>query len=231
MNQDISNNMGNSQQTNVAPNSSLGLLAENSTQLWWLGCILTPILAAQLLFQTGLLPINVARVVGRLFFIPFLPFTMITTRWRGNWWDKVDEKVFLGAVPLTLIGHVDALYKLGVRAVINLCDEYAGPISLYEKKGIKQLYLPTVDHFEPSIEDLEKSVQFINEVTSKGDSVYIHCKAGHGRSAAVVFCWLIVSKKFTMEQAQDYLNRRRAVRRKLLKQKNLIAFYSKYASS
>lgn len=197
MNQDISNNMGNSQQTNVAPNSSLGLLAENSIQLWWFGCILTPILAVQLLFQRGLLPINVARVVGRVFFIPFLPFTMITTRWRGNWWDKVDEKVFLGAVPLTLIGHVDDLYKLGVRAVINLCDEYAGPISLYEKKGIKQLYLPTVDHFEPSIEDLEKSVQFINEVTSKGDSVYIHCKAGHGRR--------LVFKLFLKKLTLDFL--------------------------
>jgi atypical dual specificity phosphatase len=36
-----------------------------------------------------------------------------------------------------------------------MCDEYRGPIEKYRKLGIEELWLPTVDHFEPSFEDLQ----------------------------------------------------------------------------
>ncbi len=43
---------------------------------------------------------------------------------------------------------------LQVRGVINLCEEYKGPLRKYKDIGIEELYLPTTDHFEPSVEDL-----------------------------------------------------------------------------
>ena len=42
-----------------------------------------------------------------------------------------------------------------VRSVINLCEEYRGPVNKYKKLGMKQLRLKTIDHFEPSFEDLK----------------------------------------------------------------------------
>jgi atypical dual specificity phosphatase len=36
-----------------------------------------------------------------------------------------------------------------------MCKEYRGPTRQYEKLGMKELWLPTVDHFEPSVEDLK----------------------------------------------------------------------------
>ena len=44
-----------------------------------------------------------------------------------------------------------------MRGVINLCDEYRGPKSEYEKLGMEELRLKTVDHFVPSLEDLKVS--------------------------------------------------------------------------
>jgi hypothetical protein len=44
---------------------------------------------------------------------------------------------------------------LQVRGVINMCDEYGGPIKKYEQLGMQQLRLRTVDHFEPSVNDLK----------------------------------------------------------------------------
>lgn len=41
-----------------------------------------------------------------------------------------------------------------VRGVINLCEEYKGPLKKYKNIGIEELHLPTTDHFEPSVEDL-----------------------------------------------------------------------------
>ena len=47
------------------------------------------------------------------------------------------------------------LASFQIRGVINFCEEFKGPVEKYKKLGIQQLYLPTTDHFEPSIEDLE----------------------------------------------------------------------------
>jgi hypothetical protein len=41
-----------------------------------------------------------------------------------------------------------------VRGVINLCEEYRGPLKKYGRLGMEELYLPTTDHFEPAVEDL-----------------------------------------------------------------------------
>lgn len=49
---------------------------------------------------------------------------------------------------------------------------------------MKQLRLPTLDHFEPSVDSLQEAIKFIKEFKDRGQKVYIHCKAGHGRAAA-----------------------------------------------
>lgn len=36
-----------------------------------------------------------------------------------------------------------------------MCKEYQGPDKHYRRLGIKHLRLPTVDHFEPTVTDLE----------------------------------------------------------------------------
>ena len=59
--------------------------------------------------------------------------------------------------------------------------------------GIVQLRLPVADHKEPSLEFMKGSIAFINTFRKRGQKVYVHCKGGHGRSAAIVLCWLIYS--------------------------------------
>ena len=36
-----------------------------------------------------------------------------------------------------------------------MCKEYRGPIKAYHKLGIEQLHLPTIDHTEPSLQDMK----------------------------------------------------------------------------
>jgi atypical dual specificity phosphatase len=40
------------------------------------------------------------------------------------------------------------------------------------------LYLPTVDHLEPTVEDMRKAVHFIEQHVQQGRKVLIHCMAG-----------------------------------------------------
>ena len=55
-----------------------------------------------------------------------------------------------------------------------------------------QLRIPTLDFdAAPSVEEIEEGVAFIKSFKEKNESVYIHCKAGRGRSALLVVCYLI----------------------------------------
>lgn len=43
--------------------------------------------------------------------------------------------MILGAAPLAILGHVQHLHDMRVTGVVNMCDEYAGPESLYRRCG------------------------------------------------------------------------------------------------
>jgi hypothetical protein len=148
--------------------------------------------------------------------------------------DSLDTaRVYLGAAPLNwhlplrLASHPASpaeLHKLGVGAIVNLCDEYEGATDEYKRLGMSQLWIRTVDHFEPSLEHMNEAVAFIDDALKRRESVYIHCKAGHGRSAAIAAAWLVRATNMTVPDVQTYLNQRRFVRRYLYKQPNLLAY-------
>ena len=134
---------------------------------------------------------------------------MLLGRWLKvrNWWDEVDENIVLGAFPFA--GDVSKLSAIGVKAVVNTCEEYGGPVDQYEKYGIEQFRMPTVDFTHPSIEDVSAAVNFIESKVAAGSRVYIHCKAGRARSATVAICWLMKKRGVTKEEGQQILNKAR----------------------
>lgn len=141
------------------------------------------------LFQKKLLSKSVSKVVSKIFFLPTFPITILMR--VGNYWTTIDDTLFLGCAPMGILGHPSQLHKLGVRGVINMCSEYNGPKGYYSALGIKQLHLPTVDHFEPTVSQMTEAVRFIQEYKNKGERVYVHCKAGHGRAASIAMCWMM----------------------------------------
>lgn len=68
---------------------------------------------------------------------------------------------------------------------------------------------------------------FIHEKQQSGVRVYVHCKSGNGRGAAIAFCWLLAARKMTLEEAQQYLSSKRKVRKSLFKQTNIVTFYNR----
>ena len=120
-----------------------------------------------------------------------------------NWWDFIDEKVIVGAFPFPF--DVDNMAAEGVRAVVNTCNEYGGPVAQYEKHAIDQLRIPTIDFTPPSLEDIKKGVAFVSKHVEQGNTVYIHCKAGRGRSATVAICWLMSDRNMDPWEAQKHL--------------------------
>lgn len=197
-------------------------------------------------FQKRMLPWELSRIIARLYFWPTLPLTILRSQWAsGGPWTVIDDGVLLlGVAPVALLGHPRALRRLGVTGVVNMAAEYSGPVGEYERLGIQQLRLPTVDHFEPSIADLVRAVKFIEERRIRKELVYVHCKAGHGRAAAVALAWMLhsrsamgddsgddgdhgdgaVSGDETLQALNEELLTKRAVRRTLHQQPHLREF-------
>ena len=145
------------------------------------------------------------RLLARSVFVPTMLWNILVARWLGwcHWWDAIDEHVWLGAAPFAR--DVPHLRDAGVRAVINLCEEYRGPVKAYEHAGIQQLRIPLVDYTSPDLSQVDECVAFMDRYVSQGDIVYVHCKAGRGRSATVVLCWLMASHGMTPEDAAALL--------------------------
>lgn len=149
------------------------------------------------------------RYVARVIFYPTLGWNLFWARVLGvwNWWSRVDDHVILGALPFAFL--VKNLDKEGVRAVVNTCEEYAGPVEQYKQFGMTQLRVPTVDFTPPTIESVEQAVDYMTDHVRQGRTVYVHCKAGRGRSATVVLCWLMQEKGFSAKEAQEFLQSKR----------------------
>ena len=152
---------------------------------------------------------NFRWIYARILFYPTLVFSMFLSRVIGirNWWDQVDEYVILGALPTQ--SDIPKLKNMGIKAVLNVCEEHAGHKEAYFAAGIEQLRLPTIDYTTPSLKTVQRGVEFIDSYVAQGHKVYVHCKAGRGRSATIVLCWLIKSKHFSPPSAMEFLLRKR----------------------
>ncbi|XP_066387387.1 phosphatidylglycerophosphate phosphatase PTPMT2-like isoform X2 [Miscanthus floridulus] len=151
-------------------------------------------------------------VGARMLFYPTLVYNVVRNRFEEHfhWWDQIDERVLLGAVPFP--SDVLRLKALGVCGVVTLNESYERlvPTSLYEAHGIENLVLPTRDYlYAPSFVNLCEAADFIHRNASCGKLTYVHCKAGRGRSTTVVICYLVQYKNMTPAEAYEHVRLRR----------------------
>ncbi|KAK4794524.1 hypothetical protein SAY86_012518 [Trapa natans] len=167
--------------------------------------------------EGSLVPVDVKRVLvgagARVLFYPTLFYNVVRNRIQPEfrWWDRVAEFILLGAVPFP--GDVPCLKELGVHGVITLNEPYETlvPTALYHAYGIEHLVIPTRDYcFAPSLFNICQAVEFLHKNASRGQTTYVHCKAGRGRSTTIVICYLVKHKQMTPEDAYDYVKSIRA---------------------
>ncbi|XWS62029.1 hypothetical protein CRYUN_Cryun07bG0175600 [Craigia yunnanensis] len=153
---------------------------------------------------------------ARALFYPTLLYNVVRNKIQSEfrWWDRVDEFILLGAVPFPT--DVPRLKEIGVRGVITLNEPYETlvPTSLYQNHGINHLVIPTRDYcFAPSLTSICQAIDFIHRNASNGQTTYVHCKAGRGRSTTIVLCYLVYYKQMTPVVAYDYV---RSIRPRVL---------------
>ena len=120
---------------------------------------------------------------------------------------QITSHCYLGCLPIS--SDVEKLNEIGIQSVINMCAEYSGPRKTYDKYQIKQIYLPTVDGTAPSFQTIEKAVEFMKESMKNNEKIFVHCKAGMGRSATIVFCHLVANENLSPDEAIQLLKEKR----------------------
>ena len=104
-----------------------------------------------------------------------------------NYYDEVYPGVFVGGAPWALMAE-EFIQTHGVKTVVNCCEEYKGPESVYRANGVQQLRLNCIDFCDVPLDRIVRSVEFLNSENRL--PVYIHCKAGKGRAVTVATAYL-----------------------------------------
>lgn len=96
------------------------------------------------------------------------------------------------------------LELIGIHSILN-CGAYDYDFSKFLYKKI------ILDDSRDAdlLKILPECTDFIEHELSQGHNIFVHCKGGYSRSPSIVIGYLIRYKKFTYDEAYEYLKKRR----------------------
>ena len=108
-------------------------------------------------------------------------------RRHGRAWDELTPDVWIGGVLSD--SEARAIVVRGVTAVLDLTAEFSESEPL---RALNYRNIPILDLTAPAIAQLEEMMSFLERESATG-RVYLHCKIGYSRTAAVAAAWLFRS--------------------------------------
>jgi atypical dual specificity phosphatase len=174
-------------------------------------------------------PPSLVGFAGHILFWPIAGSQYLLSRLGlFQWYSEVHKspnggRILLGGIPWPESTRQKLLKDEEVSAVINLVSEKSFPFSVS-----KRIDVPLVDFAHPDKSTIEPAVKFLDKCVADGETVYVHCRAGKGRSATVVMCWLVSRMNMDPVTAQEYLTLRRPQILQSLKDRKVVReFYNK----
>jgi atypical dual specificity phosphatase len=126
---------------------------------------------------------------------------------KSNWsyYSKIDDNIYLGALPLKNKGHIEELKNLAKKenkelAILTIVEPWeleehllSTPVTCedWKKEKIDQQPISVIDGQPPALDQLKIAAKFIDDQIAKNKIVYVHCKAGRGRSAMAVAAYYL----------------------------------------
>ena len=84
----------------------------------------------------------------------------------------------------------------GIDAIVNLCGEYCDLHEIQQDSGFEVYYLPIADECAPDMAEMEKAIEWVDEIIDQGKKVLVHCRFGIGRvSCALALVFGVFSRR------------------------------------
>ena len=121
---------------------------------------------------------------------------------------QITDKIFIGQQLLWF--HEKIFKEKNIAAVLDITVENREPYFIAWNKSVNYLRIPVLDKTSPSIKQLQQGVVWSLDQISQGRNLYVHCGAGHERSATFV-CAMLLRLKLckTLDQAIIQIQRSR----------------------
>ena len=103
-----------------------------------------------------------------------------------------------------------------MRSTINLVE--------YREAGFEPNHFPVEDFAAPSLAQISKACEIIDESLDRGKSVLVHCNAGIGRTGTILSCFL-VHKGAHPEEAIERVRRERPMSLETKEQIDVVHHY------
>ena len=146
----------------------------------------------------GSIPLSAKIVLAPLLIGQWLSLRYYLRQCRA--WDRVTDRVWIGRI-LTDDEAGNAV-RQGVTHVLDLTAEFS------EAKPFRNCAyrnLQVLDLTAPTQDQLQQAVSFVDKAQQAG-TVYVHCKIGYSRSAAVICAWLLSTRRTrSVKEAIDHL--------------------------
>ena len=110
-------------------------------------------------------------------------------------YSRITSRIFLGTDMCCRPHFKSELLSRGVSADISLREKH-----IDAPFGVSYfLWLPTRDRYAPTQKQLLVGATTIDVLVKQRVKVYVHCKAGHGRSPTLVAAYFILKGKTTLQ--------------------------------
>lgn len=128
------------------------------------------------------------------------------------------------------------LDRLKITALLNVSRNCP---NLSELGNLHYKCIPVEDSGNADISSwFHEAIEYIDQVKSSGGKVLIHCHAGISRSATICLAYLMTTKRIRLDEAYEYVKKRRSVispnlnfMGQLLKYESQLGFYSPTSTS
>ena len=152
------------------------------------------------------------------------------------WYTKITDFIYLGALPLEK--HLGSLKREQITEVLSVVEDFerhpswvATPLDtkILKEQKIIHSKVTTSDFFSIPLSALAQGVHYLRQAIQKQRRIYVHCKAGKGRSAAVVVAYLCTYGGMSFAQAYELVSDKRPIISLQSKKDSILCFYHLYA--
>lgn len=102
--------------------------------------------------------------------------------------------------------QVGWLVKIGIGSILTLTTD-ALPPEFTKGFDVVTGHVPMRDHEPPSMDEMTKAVDFVEEQLGTGRAVMVHCLAGEGRTGCVLAGYLIRKRGMGADEAMTEIRR------------------------